>query len=516
MPLFEVLASCLVVIALATTAAFYSYGRFARRAKGEPSSALPVRDDATPLDRELAPLLRNHDGATGLVLLSDNRHAFEMRVLTARNAGRSLDLQYYYWCEDLTGNLLAREILAAADRGVRVRMLIDDINTRGNDTSYLALDSHPHIEVRLFNPSRNRSNGLRRGLELALRAFKTTRRMHNKSWIADGRLAIVGGRNIGDAYFGAAKITNFHDMDLLFVGKSLRSVQDIFDDFWNSAVAIPIGALSRPISRRLHTLNGPKNCTIATDAEPYLQHLAKLDSCDGLLRAAGQLSWTTEVEVVSDPAEKAWAVGQKSWLADRIYKTIETARDELRIVSPYFIPGDRGVDALRRLSKGGVAVSVLTNSLAATDVVAVHGAYASYRKPLLRSGVELFELRPDMPAQRASLFGSKGASLHTKAFTVDRRTGFIGSFNFDPRSASLNTEMGVLFSDRTLVEQVNSVVHQQTTSASAFRVSLIDDRVAWSDHAKIGDAPGVCEPSASRWRRFAAGVIRILPLESQL
>jgi putative cardiolipin synthase len=515
MPLFEILVVCVAAIAIAGLAGLLSYGSLARRAMGANSAALPVATDDTLLDREVVALLKDRPGSTGLLLLSDNLQAFEMRVQLARSAERSLDLQYYYWLGDLTGNLLAREVVVAADRGVRVRLLIDDINTRGNDSDYLALDSHPNIEIRLFNPSRNRANGIRRGLELALRAFRTTRRMHNKAWIADGRVAIVGGRNVGDAYFDAARATNFHDMDLLFIGEGLSAAQTIFDDFWNSPVAIPINALSRPVARTLPiTRVGPRPRRL--DAEPYLQRLSKISRSIDVPAFVDQLHWSDDVEVLSDPPEKAWAVRKKSWLVARIYRVIKKARQELKIVSPYFIPGKKGVDVLSRLTAGGTAVTVLTNSLAATDVVAVHGAYASYRKPLLRNGVELFELRPDMIPDKASLFGSKGASLHTKAFTVDDRIGFIGSFNFDPRSASLNTEMGVLFSQPELVDRMNAIIRKQTASTSAFRVTLIDDRLAWNAGADPTGEATSTEPSANVGRRLAAAIVGLLPIESQL
>ena len=516
MPVFEVLLIGLVILALAALAALSSYGRFARRVTARHSSSLPVEDGATQLDRAVAPLLPAHDGQTGMLLLADNLEAFELRALAARTAGRSLDLQYYYWLEDLTGELLAREVVAAADRGVRVRVLIDDINTRGNDMAYLRLDRHPNIEIRLFNPSRNRSNGLRRGVELAMRVFRTTRRMHNKAWIADGRLAIVGGRNIGDAYFDASHAMNFHDMDLLFVGAALPATERIFDAFWNSAAAIPIGALSRPIARRLrHRRVGPAIKPRPEIADLYRRHLAALDAGGGLPALVERLHWVSEVEVVSDPPEKAMGGGD-SRLADTIYRTIATARSELGIVSPYFLPGDRGVAALASVTAAGASVAVLTNSLAATDVVAVHGAYASYRKGLLRKGIALYELRPRALREGASLFGSRGASLHAKAFTVDRRTGFIGSFNFDPRSVSLNTEMGVFFSDPDLVEQVRAVIRGQMSPASAWELDLDGDRIVW-----IGDAPehggsARSEPEAGPGRRIAAALIRILPIESQL
>ena len=515
MPLFEILVVCAAAIAIAGLTGLTSYGSYARRALGEKSTALPVADGDTLLDREVAALLGDRRGETGLLLLADNLQAFELRVQLARSAERSLDLQYYYWLWDLTGDLLTQEIVAAADRGVRVRLLIDDINTRGNDSRYLALDGHANIEIRLFNPSRNRANGIRRGLELAFRAFKTTRRMHNKAWIADGRVAIVGGRNIGDAYFDAARATNFHDMDVLFVGEGLPDVQSIFDDFWNSPVAIPIDALSRPLARNL-PIQLKASRRRPPDAEPYLQRLSGIAAGDGIGRIAGDLHWAEEVEVVSDPPEKALAVGQRSWLVPRIYRAIREAREELRLVSPYFIPGKKGVHALGRLTAGGTSVRVLTNSLAATDVVAVHGAYSAYRKPLLREGVELFELRPNITRERPSLFGSKGASLHTKAFTIDGRTGFVGSFNFDPRSASLNTEMGVLFVQPELVAEVNGIIDEQTAAQHAFCVTLTKGRLSWSGGAEAARIAVLAEPSASIGRRLAAAAIGLLPIESQL
>jgi putative cardiolipin synthase len=514
MSFLEILIACVVLAALASVAATYSYGRFARHASGPPAYALPPEADATALDRALAPLLAEHPGETGVALLADSRRAFETRMLGAREAGRSLDLQYYYWREDVTGRLLMREVVAAADRGVRVRLLIDDINTRGNDSTFLALDAHPRIAVRLFNPSRNRSNGLRRGLELALRAFSATRRMHNKAWIADGRLAIIGGRNIGDAYFNAAKASNFHDMDLLLAGEAVAQAEAVFDAFWNSPAAVPIASLSRPIARRLPKLTPPSIGLGRKGAQRLLGMTERFDAAATVAALRRELRWIAEVSVISDPPEKALGTGEQGWLVRRLYDAIAQTRSELQIISPYFIPGRRGVAALAALKERGASVAVLTNSLAATDVVAVHGAYAAYRRPLLESGIDLFELRPELLREGISLFGSKGASLHTKAFTVDDRLGFIGSFNFDPRSASLNTEMGVIVVDGGLVAQMRRIFAQETAPSCAFRLTLREGRLRWSEGPAA--EPLRSEPASSLPRRFAAGLIRWLPIESQL
>jgi len=512
MSVLEVLIAALVLVPLTAMAAAYSYGRFARHTSAAPSHALLPTETATPIDRALAPLLTAHPDLCGAALLADGARAFAARALTARSAGRSLDLQYYYWRKDTAGRLLMREIIAAADRGVRVRLLIDDINTRGNDSIYLELDAHPNIEVRLFNPSRNRSNGIRRGLELALRAFQVTRRMHNKAWIADGRLAIIGGRNIGNAYFNAAQASNFHDLDLLVAGEAVAQAETIFDCFWNSPTAVPIASLSRPIARRLPM---PPKDRSRTNAAALSRLVETLDGETALTELLGQLRWVASVQILSDPPEKALASGEEGWLARRLYRTIAETRNELQITSPYFIPGERGLRALSALVARGARVTVLTNSLAATDVVAVHGAYASYRKRLLRLGIGLFELRPELMPAGVSLFGSKGASLHTKAFTVDRHTGFIGSFNFDPRSVSLNTEMGVVVVDDGLVAEMREIFAKETTPHCSFRLGLDQDRLCWHEGSRR-EGRLLQEPVAGFGRRLTAALIRLLPIESQL
>jgi putative cardiolipin synthase len=503
---FVVLAA-LAGVALAGVS---SYGRLARRASGPSAHALPISDDETAIDHVVAPLLRERPGRTGVVLLADNLQAFAVRAASARQAGRSLDLQYYYWLDDLTGGLLLREVIAAADRGVRVRLLIDDISMRGRNRLYRAVETHPAIEVRLFNPSRNRGGGFRRGLELLARFVTATRRMHNKAWIADGRIAIIGGRNIGDAYFDAAADSNFHDMDLALAGEALEPTQRIFDEFWNSAVAIPIGALFR---RRLRlTLDEVRErhekLAVSAKAGPYVARLKEVGG-EAELLPRESMRWIEDVEVLSDKARKALGGNNGNLLAKRVGELVDSARADLAIISPYFIPGDDGMAALGRLSARGVRISVLTNSLAATDVVAVHGAYAGYRRRLLEQGVALFELRPELTRERGSLFGSKGASLHTKAFTVDCETAFVGSFNFDPRSRSLNTEMGVIVHDRELACEIDRHFREQTGPDFAYAVTLREGRLCW------GGAGGA-EPAASFYRRCAALAIGFLPVESQL
>lgn len=514
--LLAVIAACVALFALASAATVYTYGRFAKQARGAPSTALPVSDAGTVLDRLIAPRLGQHPGQTGLMLLANNLHAFAARAHSARSAGRSLDLQYYYWRDDLTGGLLGKEVIAAAERGVRVRILLDDINTRGGDSTYLAFDRHPNIEVRLFNPARSRASPWRRGLELALRAMSATRRMHNKAWIVDGRVAIVGGRNIGDAYFDASDAANFRDMDLLLTGPAVQQTETIFDSYWNSASAIPIEALAGSDEGNLGNLKARLDTLMTTaPAAPYLSRLIAERDVQAMLADEARIHWTAEAKVLSDPAEKALGAAKESWLPTTIFPMLFAAASEVEIISPYFIPGDEGVRRFVEMVQRGVSVTVLTNSLAATDVTAVHGAYAGYREPLIAGGVKLFELKPEIKRPGVSLFGSSGASLHTKAFIVDRKSGFVGSFNFDPRSVSLNTEMGVFFDHPALAEEIRAVMAQEIAPQSSYRVTLDGGDLVWQDGLAPQGRTWDHEPGASIWRRMTATIIGFLPIESQ-
>lgn len=502
---------------LASIIAVYSYGRFAKRVRGEPSHALPVQPDQTPLDHLVAPLLHDRPGETGMALVSDNLDAFAVRALSARLAGRSLDLQYYIWEHGLTGRLLVDEVLRAADRGVRVRMLLDDINTRGYDKTYLALDDHPNITVRLFNPSRNRGDRIRRGIEMLLRAFRVTRRMHNKAWIADGRVAIVGGRNIGDAYFDADETSNFRDLDLVLVGPATGETETVFDRFWKSDAAIPITALGKRRPHHLPRLRERLGRLASEErVRPYLERSDMDEVLRDMLADQGKLHWTSRAKIVWDPPEKAEGGGEQDWLMHALRPSLLSVRSRLEIISPYFIPGEAFTRELVRMAQNQVRVSILTNSLAATDVAAVHGAYLRCRHPLVSAGIALFELKPYQHRAGISLFGSSSASLHTKAFTVDERTGFIGSMNFDPRSVSLNSEMGVLFEQPELVAQVRVIFDDETSAQKSYRVRTDQGRIVWHDEAASHAVVLDKEPQASVMRRIIALVISFLPVQSQL
>lgn len=489
----------------------------APKATGAPGHVLPLQPAQTGIDRELAPLLAANPGKTGALLLSDGLDAYAARAIAAQRAGRSLDLQYYIWNDDLTGHLLAREAHAAAERGVRVRILLDDMNAAGLDPKWMALDAHRNIELRLYNPFRNRS-GIERGLELVQRVFSVNHRMHNKAWIADGRVAIIGGRNIGGEYFAADPAMNFRDLDLLLFGPAVAEASDIFDRFWNSDAVVPLSALHRssPADLRV-TIADFDDESQQAQAQPYLERVAASRNVRDYLQQQLRPVWTDRLQVVSDPPDKRGADSRDEWLVTPLLHMLRGARAKALLISPYFVPGEAGTEGLSTLARAGVEVGVITNSLAANDVPAVHSGYADYRPGLLRRGVRLHEIRTRGHAASTGPLGSSSASLHTKAFVVDDARGFVGSFNLDPRSAALNTEMGVLFDDPALAAAVRDEYLRLSAPEYSYWVYLGEGgQVRWLDRATQPPVVLDTEPDAGLIRRALARALGWLPIESQL
>lgn len=486
-----------------------------------PPATSTARARRTHLRHTLTALLPAHQ--SGVALISDASAAFAIRAESARQAEHSLDLQYYMWRGDVTGQLLAQEVLAAADRGVAVRLLLDDVYALGRERVLSALDSHPHIEVRLFNGTRWRWFG-RLGflLEMAFGGWHLNRRMHNKAWIADGRLAILGGRNLGDEYFGLDVEGGviFRDLDVAVVGSAAGQAVHVFNRYWKSPLARPASLVAAaaeaqgglPALRRTladaHASNQASGL-LAPLSGPLPLQLIPLDAA--------------RVQVVADPPEKARrGLGARKraraagGIAAEIADALRLARHEVLLISPYFVPGRAGLKLLLDLRARGVRVSVVTNSLAATDVVAVHGGYAKYRKPLLDGGVALFELKPGRLDETVSLLGSRGAALHTKAFAVDGAVAFVGSFNLDPRSAALNTEMGAFVRHPDVAAEIASEHARLTEPSQSWRLVWQEGGLGWWDEGPSGMRLLRQEPCASWWRRTIAAVVRRLPIEEQL
>ena len=484
---------------------------------GPSEFAMPLQSTQTEIDRDVSPLLASHPGMTGAVFLADGIDAFAARAISARRAGRSLDLQYFIWHNDLTGRLLASEVLDAAERGVRVRILLDDMNAYGLDPHLLAMDAHPNIALRVYNPFHNRE-GVARALELLRRLVRINHRMHNKAWIADGRIAIVGGRNIGDRYFEAGAQTNFRDLDLLMFGPAATQASGLFDLYWNSDAAVPIASLGKRTPEALRAvLARVRDDARGRDARKYLDRVAASQLIRDYYQDAIAPHWTSRIEVVADPPLK-WGGGDRSqWLVARLAPMISAAHSKALVISPYFIPGEDGTARLAELTRRGVQVGVVTNSLAATDVHAVHSGYAKYRPRLLEHGVRLYELRPYAMTAGRSRARREGASLHTKAFLLDDMRGFVGSFNVDPRSKDLNTEMGVLFDDAVLAAQLRTEYLRLTApSLSYVPYRTGNGQLRWLDATTTPPVVMTHEPDVGPWPRALVRLVGWLPVEPHL
>lgn len=420
------------------------------------STALPPAETG-PLAEAAARLGADHDGLTGVMPLQGGAEAFAARILVAEAAVASIDAQYYIWHGDLTGYLLLDTLRRAADRGVRVRLLLDDNGTGGLDPELAALDAHPGIEVRLYNPFnlRGRFKLLSYGFDFG----RLNRRMHNKSFTVDGQVSILGGRNVGDEYFDTGSAALYVDLDVLALGRVVAEVSADFDRYWASAAVHPVGPLVGPPPARDPVVQALDRLGNDPQMAEYRRVLERSDIVASLARGDVDLEWTRAVLISDDPAKGSGAVPRGDLLAARLTRAVGDVTQRFDGVSAYFVPGKAGVDTFAGLQRAGVEVRLLTNSLEATDVLPVHAGYAKRRADLLDAGVAIYELRrqaaPDAPKDRAGPFGSSGASLHAKTFAVDGARVFIGSFNFDPRSTMLNTEMGLLIDSARLAEGVH-------------------------------------------------------------
>jgi putative cardiolipin synthase len=480
--------------------------------------ATPTASNAT-LDQAFAPSEASHPGESGFRLLIEGTEAFVARMHSARMAARSVDVQTYIWHADLTGKFLAHQLLESADRGVRVRLLLDDMDARAKSAHFAALAAHPHIEVRVFNPFASRKGTLNLVSEGARNFERINRRMHNKTWIADNRFAIVGGRNLGDEYFGASDEVNFVDLDFGMVGPVVRDASASFDRYWNSPSAYPLelldttaadpGALEklRRYLARHASESRDSRYARALLYDPAIQRLA-----------SGELpmQWSGNYRFVADDPLKISMQkrdAHRAAVSAVILPAMRDAKTALDVISPYFVPGDKGSTGLVNTARSGSQVRILTNSLAANDVAAVHGGYSRYRKKLLKGGVQLWELKPLAGEKKdSSLFGSSGASLHTKALSIDQRTLFVGSYNLDPRSTWLNCEQGVLVESPALVTQFRAIFEAQTAGTHAWRVTREAGELQWTDDQGVSGR----DPQTSFAQRMQAWFARILRIDAQL
>jgi putative cardiolipin synthase len=397
---------------------------------------------------------------------------------------------------------------------VRVRLLLDDNNTAGLDPLLAALDREPNLEVRLFNPFAMRRW---RGLGYLTDFSRLNRRMHNKSFTADGQATIVGGRNVGDEYFGAAGDMLFVDLDVLAIGPVVRDVAQDFDRYWNSASAYPVAALvdapepSGALAERAAARRGQPG------AKRYLEALATSPFVEQLVQRRLPLEWSVSRLVSDDPAKVLGQAAPEDRMAVGLRKLLGEPKRQLDLVSPYFVPSKDTAQVLGDIARAGVQVRVLTNSLEATDVAAVHAGYAKWRRELLQAGVSLFELRRNwgagLPQRGKGRFGSSASSLHAKTFGVDGRAVYIGSFNLDRRSIDLNTEMGLVIDSAALAGQLDRTL-DESIPETAYEVRLdADGKLYWLERTGTRIRRHDQEPGTSAWQRAGVRLLSVLPID---
>ena len=498
----------------------------------EPTYALTHPDDS-PIGRKIAPILAPHPGLSGFYLLDNGLEAFAARALIVDAAQRTIDVQYYMYLGDNTGKLLMERLLRAADRGVRVRLLFDDLNIAGADRYLEALDAHPNIQVRLFNPFHYRG-GVSRIFDMIGDFGRLNRRMHNKLIAADNILAITGGRNIGDEYFDARKDVNFKDIDLLAIGPIVKGLSDEFDVYWNSDVVLSIKANRTAEDKgNLQKIRQRLSAHLeAMQDSDYIKAIGQTAMIRDLLVGRLRLIFA-QAKAVYDAPQKVVTEQDKLakiTLAAKLEKAVPDVKTEILIWSPYFVPGKSGIAFLRKLRDKGVRIRVLTNSLAATDVAAVHAGYSRYRIDMLKMGIELYELKrqtdnTDTPAKgKKWIGGSSGASLHAKTFVYDRQTVFIGSMNLDPRSLLLNTEIGLVIYSGDLAGQVANHFEEGVRPEVSYRVMLAEakeaptngDQLVWTAKEDGKEVRYTEEPEVGFWQQVQVSIISLFPIEGLL
>lgn len=479
----------------------------------------------TPLGRAYAGQWQAGNDHSGFRLLSSGIEALGARAALAESAVHTLDLQYYLVRHDATSQLLLHRVMLAALRGVRVRLLVDDLYAAGRDFDLAAFAAHPNVQVRVFNPFAHRGPlGLPHLLEFLADPGRLNRRMHNKLWIADNAVAVVGGRNLGDEYFDAQESVNFCDLDLLAAGPVVAQASRSFDEYWNDERSVPIGAFAdAPDAGRMQEFERTIESALERfHATPYAAALRE-----------GHFAWDVRngrvglepasAQAVYDPPDKPAAAGN-AFIA-RMSPLLAGARHEILFISPYFIPDERAVAMFGAAVSRGVRVRVFTNSLASTDVPLVHAGYARVRRALLQAGVELNEMRPETRVRGSAAFhfgAGSGASLHAKAVVVDARHVLLGSMNMDPRSRLVNTEVGVLLDSRPIAADVAAVFEQGVRPDNAFHVVLSVGEaqspglLQWLTSEKGQPVTYTTEPLAGWWRRVYTALARALAPEGVL
>lgn len=465
--------------------------------------------------------LNIEQGLTAVLALDDAFLSIASRMHLIRNAKHQLDLQYYIWNDDIIGNLMLYELLKAADRGVKIRLLIDDQNGTKLDKTLEALSQHPNLEIRIFNPYKFRHL---RFIDYIFRLNQINHRMHNKLTIADSSIAVTGGRNISSEYFEASDQFQFSDMDILFYGSSVDHAVEIFNEFWNSDLSYSTEQLiGKGTNQQLEQI---KQHYQALDEKNTLTE-SKLESAQDYLKIRLQnypIQWAKAHFVADHPNKASGQAKEQDLLYSQVIKIMGKPEQHMELVSAYFVPTKCGTEYLNQLSNNGIKVRVLTNSLVANDVAVVHSFYSQYRKSLLQNGVQLYEFKPNIERKKRTWYevatgsvipvkGKNRSSLHAKFFDVDGKV-FIGSFNFDPRSAHLNTEVGLVVESDHLQNQITTLLDEHMLQV-AYQLKLdTDGNIIWYEHKENGEIiKHHHDPESTKFQRFTMNFVSYFPVE---
>jgi len=489
----------------------------------------------TTLGAQLEKAISEHAGTSGFRFLSFGVDGYLTRMQMINAAEQTLDLQYFIFRGDETGRLLADAALRAADRGVRVRILIDDGETIAGDEQITPLAAHSLIEIRVYNPFayRGHSNVLRFS-EYILNRSRLNYRMHNKLMIADNAVAMFGGRNIGDQYFQIDAEEQFADNDVFAVGAIVRRLSDSFDEFWNHALSIPNEALSSHRTSRAalnehRVLTTEEPAKVAADGIDFAGLVASGEPFTGMLSGRLPLVWA-HVQLISDSPDKQ-KVEDGSMVGRLMHRPVAEAtlavQSELLMITPYLIPGEEGMRIFDDLRRRGVRIRILTNSLETSSVVLAQSGYIGYRVPLLEDGVELYEIRALLgnthgSGQTKAMSRHGTYSLHAKMFIFDRQKVFVGSMNFDQRSMHLNTEIGLIIDSPELAQELTKRFEAMVQPANAYALDLQPDNrgngqhLIWRtlENGQIIDLQ--TEPARSTWQKFKIWLLSLLPLDDEL
>lgn len=495
--------------------------------------------EETRLGGQFARAAQEHDGASAFRIVTVGVDGFLIRAQMIAAAERTLDLQYFIFRGDETGRLLTEALLRAADRGVRVRILVDDGDTVAGDEQILALNAHPDIEVRIFNPFAYRGHAVfLRGLEFLFHASRLDYRMHNKLIVADNTVALVGGRNIGNQYFQMDPESQFADDDVFVAGPVAGQLSRTFDEYWNSALAIPAEALQRRPrtaavlaehreQERAHP--GQQLQTLQTGGIDYITRIATGEPYTGIISGRLPLVWAHAQVVCDSPEKKQVEAGARAGrlMSLPVADTARAVQSELQMVTPYFVPANPELQILKDLRQRQVRVRILTNSLESTPDPIAQGAYQRFRKPLLEGGVELYEVRSLLGSVRGSgqtavISHHGNYALHAKLYIFDRQKIFMGSMNFDQRSKHLNTEVGLIIDSAELAQQTAARFDAMVRPENSYTLALRPrdgagpPRLVWRTEEDGKSIEYLREPARSLWQRLKVELLSWLPLDKEL